>query len=223
MLDMSSIINKTRNEVKDMNIKKLGIVAIVLLSLVIPAFALSSYLDSFNAKYKTTGTKLDTCILCHTSSSGGARNSYGIDFGNNAHNFTTIEPKDSDKDTFTNIIEIRQRTFPGNALSHPNYSMIDGWKFNDSNGNRIKDIGEKGIPNWNITLKGVDLVRRTLVTRTVRTNATGYFVFKNVTNGVYVLSEEFKLVWIPTTDGAYTIRIPATSTNVRKMFGNKKV
>lgn len=206
-----------------MNIKKLGIVIVVLLSLALPAFAVSSYLNDFNAKYKTTGTKLDSCVLCHIDPNGGQRNSYGIDFANNGHNFANIELSDSDKDTFTNIVEIRQRTFPGNALSHPNYSKIDGWKFNDSNGNRIKDAGEKGIPNWNITLKGVDLVRRTLVTRTVRTNATGYFVFQNVTNGVYVLSEEFKLVWIPTTDGAYTIRIPATSTNVRKMFGNKKV
>jgi hypothetical protein len=72
-------------------------------------------------------------------------------------------------------------------------------------------------------IKGVDLVRRTLVTRTVKTDATGYFSFTNIVNGVYVVSEEFKLVWIPTTDGSYTIRIPATSTNVRKMFGNKKV
>ncbi len=188
------------------------------------ALAFGGFLTSFNTKYGTSNTRLDTCALCHLDpGGGGTRNGYGNDFLNNGNNFTRIEPFDSDKDTFTNILEIRQRTFPGNALSHPNYSKIDGWKFNDSNGNAIKDIGEKGIPNWNITLKGVDLIRRTLVSRTVRTNATGYFVFKNVTNGVYVLSEEFKLVWIPTTDGAYTIRIPATSTNVRKMFGNKKV
>ncbi len=208
---------------KKLGIKKLVIVAIVVLSLVIPVLAFSNYLTDFNTKYKTAGTKLDSCILCHMTAAGGdARNSYGLDFAN-GHNFTKIEPLDSDKDTFTNIVEIRQRTFPGNALSHPNYSKIDGWKFNDLNGNKIKDATEPGIANWNITLKGVDLVRRTLVTRTVRTNATGYFVFKNVVNGVYVLSEEFKLVWIPTTDGAYTIRVPATSTNIRKMFGNKKV
>jgi hypothetical protein len=209
-----------------MNIKKIGLIAIVMLSLVIPAFAISNYLDNFNTKYMTTGTKLDSCVLCHINAdpySDSARNNYGIDFKSNGHNFTKIEPLDSDKDKFVNILEIKKRTFPGNALSHPNYSKIDGWKFNDLNGNKIKDAGEPGIANWNITIKGVDLVRRTLVTRTVKTDATGYFAFTNIVNGVYVVSEEFKLVWIPTTDGSYTIRIPATSTNVRKMFGNKKV
>ncbi len=204
--------------------KKLVIAAILVLSLVIPAFAFPAFLNQFNAKYMTTGTKLDSCGLCHINPAGGGpRNNYGIDFGNNAHNFTKIEPFDSDKDTFTNIVEIKQRTFPGNALSHPNLSTIDGFKFNDLNGNQIKDPTEKGIPNWVITLKGIDLIRRQLVSRTVRTNATGFFVFRNVTMGVYVLSEEFKLVMIPTTQGAYTIRVPATSTHIRRMFGNKKV
>jgi hypothetical protein len=59
-------------------------------------------------------------LLCHNVIPGNtARNSYGAAFEANAHNFATIEPLDSDGDTFSNITEINARTFPGNAASFP--------------------------------------------------------------------------------------------------------
>ena len=77
--------------------KELCIVWLALLLVVgISSMASGSggYLDQFNARYGTTGTKLDTCTLCH--SAVPARNSYGAAFGNNGHNFATIESLDSD-------------------------------------------------------------------------------------------------------------------------------
>jgi len=81
------------------------------------AHAKDAYLPLFNTKYGTAGSVLNTCTVCH--SAVPTRNAYGTAYGNNAHNFTTIEPLDSDGDGFTNLAEITARTFPGNASSKP--------------------------------------------------------------------------------------------------------
>ncbi len=95
-------------------------------------------------------------------------------------------------------------------------------KFNRANDNKTKDTGEVGLSNWTINLKGYNTCTRTLVSTTIKTNATGYFAFKNVNGGTYVLSEDFVLGWLPTTDAAYTLRVPSNSVSIRKDFGNKK-
>jgi hypothetical protein len=79
--------------------------------------AIDSYLPLFNTQYGTAGSVLNTCTVCHTAVP--ARNAYGTAYGNNAHDFTAIEPLDSDADGFTNLAEITARTFPGNAASKP--------------------------------------------------------------------------------------------------------
>ena len=83
--------------------------------LVSPAESKPEYLSAFNARYKTSGSHLDTCSTCHTSSSPSADNlnSYGKDFG-------AIEGKDSDGDGFSNIDEIKAGTFPGDPNENPN-------------------------------------------------------------------------------------------------------
>lgn len=81
--------------------------------------AKSNYLSSFNQHYNTSGTKLDTCSTCHTSSSGGSLNPYGRAYSGSGHNFASIETLDSDNDGFTNIEEINALTFPGDANDHP--------------------------------------------------------------------------------------------------------
>ncbi len=79
-----------------------------------------------------------------------------------------------------------------------------------------------GRSNWTINLKGYNTCTRTLVSTTIKTNATGYFAFKNINAGTYILSEDFVLDWLPTTDAAYTLRVPSNSATIRKDFGNKK-
>lgn len=91
-----------------------------LLSVCTVAYATSSYMTSFNSRYSTSGTALNTCSVCHTTAP--TCNSYGNAFKNNANNYATIEPLDSDGDSFTNIVEINARTFPGNAASKPSAS-----------------------------------------------------------------------------------------------------
>lgn len=86
--------------------------------------AKSGYLSSFNQNYNTSGTKLDTCNTCHTSSSGGSLNPYGRAYSGSGHNFASIETLDSDSDGFINIEEINALTFPGNANDHPQTTSV---------------------------------------------------------------------------------------------------
>ncbi|MGH3452756.1 MAG: hypothetical protein ACRDQW_19065, partial [Haloechinothrix sp.] len=87
-----------------------------------PAGSTPTYLDQFNSKYGTQGSKLNSCATCHSNPSApnaGNLNPYGTDFAGNNHDFAAIEPKDSDGDGHTNIDEINARTFPGDPASNP--------------------------------------------------------------------------------------------------------
>lgn len=87
-----------------------------------PAQSTPEYLSQFNSRYKTQGTKLDSCLTCHTAPSGGADNvnPYGKDFGADNHDFGAVESKDSDGDGFSNVDEIKVGTFPGDPNDNPN-------------------------------------------------------------------------------------------------------
>jgi hypothetical protein len=88
--------------------------------LVSPAESKPEYLSEFNSRYKTSGSRLDTCSTCHASSSPSRENlnPYGSDFAAN-HDFGAIEAKDSDGDGFSNIDEIKAGTFPGDPNENP--------------------------------------------------------------------------------------------------------
>ena len=103
-----------------------------------------------------------------------------------------------------------------------NTSTIYGYSFNDSNANKTKEPGEGGLSNWTINLNGYDTCGGTLVSKTIQTNSTGYFAFTGIDPGVYVLSQNFAIGWLPTTDAAYTLTVPSISTILRKDFGNRK-
>jgi hypothetical protein len=109
--------------------KLLGIMVLLALFLGSHAIAQASsgYLTTFNTRYGTNGTALNSCLVCHTtaSASPSIRNSYGAAFGSHAHSYPQIEALDSDGDSFTNLQEIQARTFPGNASSHPAIALTD--------------------------------------------------------------------------------------------------
>jgi hypothetical protein len=98
----------------------------ITLGTYIMAYGLSSYKTQFNARYGTTGTAIDQCILCHATNNGPQvpsteipPNPYGVALESNGLNFAAAEPLDSDGDGFNNITEINARTFPGNSASKP--------------------------------------------------------------------------------------------------------
>ena len=88
------------------------------------AHAKKEYTTSFNSRYGTSGTEggssLGSCITCHNQTNGkGGENGYGTAYKNSGRNFVTIEPLDSDGDSFSNIEEISGGYFPGDPSSKP--------------------------------------------------------------------------------------------------------
>jgi hypothetical protein len=105
-------------------ITKLALCAAILAAAPFAAHARSSYLTTFNSTYRTSGTALDSCSLCHGSGGTSTFNPYGNDvragIGSGiASALAAVEPKDSDNDKFTNLDEIKARTLPGDAKSFP--------------------------------------------------------------------------------------------------------
>jgi hypothetical protein len=80
--------------------------------------AFTSHSVQFEKRYKTRGTRLGTCMICHKGRSY-KRNAYGSDYQRAGYVFRTIERYDSDGDGFSNLAEITAKTFPGDPNSTP--------------------------------------------------------------------------------------------------------
>jgi len=104
------------------------------------AFAFQSRLDAFNLLYGTGGTKLNTCLTCHTDTDGSAFNPYGNDLQQNtgsdvAARLQMIESLDSDGDLTSNHDEIvLATTFPGDSSDFPTFDICDDGVDNDGDG-----------------------------------------------------------------------------------------
>jgi len=114
---------------KQRGLKVLGALALLTSAISAFGFAVASrpaqstpeLQSQFNAKYDMRGSKLDSCMTCHTKQAGGKENlnPYGTDLGAAAGDFAAIEAKDSDGDGVTNIDEIKKETFPGDPNDKP--------------------------------------------------------------------------------------------------------
>ena len=67
----------------------------------------------------------------------------------------------------------------------PNLGSISGMKFNDLNGNGIRDSGESGLANWTIVLTKTDGSNETTIS-----NLDGTYIFSNLTPGNYTVGED---------------------------------
>jgi|SRR5659263_160269 len=92
---------------------------------------------------------------------------------------------------------------------------ISGMKFNDSNGNGIKDTGETGLAGWAIVLTGGS-------TATMTTDANGSYTFSNMAQGNYTVAEVIKPDWKQTlpVNGTYNITISSGENLTGMDFGN---
>jgi hypothetical protein len=96
---------------------------------------------------------------------------------------------------------------------------ITGIKFNDLNGNGVRDVNEPVLSGWVINLRYTNGT----VYGTKTTGADGSFTFVNVPWGKYNLSETLISGWTQTRPAGnlYSIEINCTSLNVTgKDFGN---
>ena len=133
------------------------------------AYAVSSYLDTFNSTYKATSTDpIRTCSVCHSSSGPPARNPYGAAFAGAGRSFSSIESLDSDGDGFTNIQEILAGTYPGDPSSHPSTPPSD---------TTAPTVTAFTIPGTSTTLT----VAITSLTATDSVGVTGYMVKESAT------------------------------------------
>ncbi len=105
------------------NRRKLVLAAVFAVGCLATAYATSGLLTQFDTLYGTAGTVLDSCSTCHTSPP--TLNPYGNDLANSGNNFQAIENLDSDGDGFTNLVEIRAGTNPGDPNSHPSVTGPD--------------------------------------------------------------------------------------------------
>jgi hypothetical protein len=99
-----------------------------------------------------------------------------------------------------------------------NTSSICGVKFNDLNGNGVKDAGEPGLPNWQI---GLNIATIPPVT----TDSLGNYCFNNLPAGIYTVSEVNQTGWQQTTPpstGNYTVTLAAGQSITGIDFGNKR-
>jgi hypothetical protein len=81
-----------------------------------------TYLTAFEQGHPyAIGTKLDSCVLCHTSLTTHERNPFGAAFQAANHDFTAIEgpTDDADGDGWSNLDEIKSLSFPGDPADRP--------------------------------------------------------------------------------------------------------
>lgn len=74
-----------------------------------------------------------------------------------------------------------------NMTNLDNPSKIEGFAWNDENGNGIQDFGENGIRNVSVTLTGTD-INGQAVNLTTQTNSDGIYVFDGLVTGDYKLT-----------------------------------
>jgi len=98
-------------------------------------------------------------------------------------------------------------------------ATISGMKFNDLNGNGVRDSGEPGITGWTIKITDANGNTHTAVT-----DASGNYSFTVPSPGIYTVSEVSQLGWVQTapSSGTYVVSVPTGQAYPNKDFGNKK-
>ena len=109
---------------------------------------------------------------------------------------------------------------PGTSLG-----SICGVKFNDVNGNGLKEAGELGLPNWIINLSYNQATGP--VTLIDTTDANGNYCFNDLQGGgTYTVSETNQTGWQqtgPASPGTYTVMLAAGQNIDSLNFGNRRL
>lgn len=122
--------------------------------------------------------------------------------------------------TLTATIHFAQRTSSGHLFGNRAVAgTVSGVKFNDVNGNGVRDAGEEGLSG--VTIRLTDAANDV---RTTTTDGTGAFSFANVAAGTYVVSEVVPdgfTQTAPAAPGTFTIDVTTGQTISNLAFGNR--
>jgi len=99
---------------------------------------------------------------------------------------------------------------------------ICGQKFNDLNGNGVKDSGESALANWVISIKIQNAAGWVIIKDT--TDVNGNYCFNNLQAGTYTVSEINQSGWVqtyPANPGTHTVILTPGQNITGIDFGNK--
>jgi hypothetical protein len=118
-------------------------------------------------------------------------------------------------------VEVTTRRGDAVAVDFGNFRTVrlSGQKFNDANGNGVKDAGELHLTGWQIQL---DLGSNGTIDRTAVTDAQGNYLFGDVGPGTHRLGEQSMDGFIQTLpgSGSYTITASSGTNRTGLDFGN---
>ncbi len=120
--------------------------------------------------------------------------------------------------------DVTNVNFTNTPVTPVKLGSISGTKFNDSDGDGIKDANESGLANWTITLKNSKGTVATTLTA-----SDGTYTFSNLTADNYTVGEVLKAGWTqtapkPVNPGTYSVTITSAGEDVTgKDFGNTLV
>ncbi|MEG4318878.1 MULTISPECIES: SdrD B-like domain-containing protein, partial [unclassified Microcoleus] len=106
---------------------------------------------------------------------------------------------------------IANATVPGLNFGNFKNITVSGQKFNDLNGNGVKDATEPGVKEWKISLIPIGGVTTAPVSAT--TDGSGNYTFPNVGPGTYSLREEPQAGWLQ------TFPVPPAATTITTVSG----
>ncbi|WP_446389400.1 SdrD B-like domain-containing protein [Coleofasciculus sp. B1-GNL1-01] len=98
---------------------------------------------------------------------------------------------------------------------------ISGQKFEDTDGDGVKDTGEAGLDGWTIFIDANNNGSLDTGETSTNTDANGNYSFTDLTAGDYTIREEQKTGWEQTTSNPSAINITSSGTTVTGVnFGN---
>lgn len=112
----------------------------------------------------------------------------------------------------------------GNITVLPPGGSISGMKFNDVNGNGMKDQGEKGLSGWKIRLTGIvgTGIKTRVLNLETTTNTDGFYIFDNLPAGTYIIMEALQGGFVPGSP-VKSIMLADGETSENNNFFNRPV
>lgn len=113
------------------------------------------------------------------------------------------------------------RNSTGNTFGNRQAGGVSGTKFDDTNGNGVRDSGEPGLAG--VTIRLTDAAG---AVRTTTTDASGNFTFAGVAPGTYTVSEIVPAGFrqtAPAAPGTFTATVTETQGVTGLLFGNQTI